>query len=382
MAGTAAAVAAGADVFRDRTVVFLGRLGAVPRQAARREVERRGGRIRRAIDQGTDLVVVGHLAFRQLDGGRLRRQLERAQAAAARRLSENRFLALAGLRPAGAAPQPTLPLATLATQSGLDAASVELLALFDVIEATEEGCGFRDVVAAREAARLLAQGASLAEIVAGSLALRGNRDPLPRSLAQARLVRAAPQGLAVEIGGGLAELDGQMRLALAEDGNPTREELLDAAERAEDGGDLERAERCYRRCLAVDRNDTVALFNLANVVRERGRGKEARLHLERALGLDPGYGEAWYNLADLAEAEGARARARSCLREALAIDPDFADALFNLARLHYRDGAFAEAAPLFERYLELDAASEWSRAARDHLAVCRRELADDRRRPA
>ena len=188
--------------------------------------------------------------------------------------------------------------------------------------------------------------------------------------------------MAVALGDGLAELDGQMRLALAEDGNPTREELLDAAERAEDAGQLERAERCYRRCVAIDGSDPIALFNLANVVRERGRGKEARLHLERALGLDPGYGEAWYNLADLAEAEGDRARARSCLGEALAIDPDFADALFNLARLHYRDGAFAEALPLFERYLELDAASEWSRAARDHLAVCRRALGRVRRRPA
>ena len=373
---------AAADVFRDRTVVFLGRLGGVPQRAARREVERRGGRIRRAIDRRTDLVVVGHLACRQLDGGRLQRQLERAAAAGARRLSENRFLALAGLRPAGPVREPTLSLATLAAQSGLDATSVELLALFDVIEATEEGCGFRDVVAARAAAGLLAQGASLAEIVAGSLALHDNRDPLPRSLAEARLVRAAPHGLAVALGDGLAELDGQMRLALAEDGNPTREELLDAAERAEDAGRLERAERCYRRCVAIDGSDPVALFNLANVVRERGRGREARLHLERALGLDPGYGEAWYNLADLAEAEGDRARARSCLGEALAIDPDFADALFNLARLHYRDGAFAEAVPLFERYLELDAASEWSRAARDHLAVCRRALGRVRRRPA
>lgn len=382
MAGAAAVVAAAAGVFQDRTVVFLGRLGAVPQRAARREVERRGGRIRRAVDRRTDLVVVGHLACRLLDGGRLQRTLERAAAAGARRLSENRFLALAGLRPAGPVREPTLSLATLIAQSGLDAASVELLALFDVIEATGEGCGFRDVVAARAAAGLLAQGASLAEIVAGSLTLHDNRDPLPRSLAEARLVRAAPQGLAAELGGGLAELDGQMRLALAEDGNPTRDELLDAAERAEDGGDLERAERCYRRCLAIDRNDAVALFNLANVVRERGGAREARLHLERALGLDPGYGEAWYNLADLAEAEDDRDRARSCLGEALAIDPDFADALFNLARLHYRDGAYAEAAPLFERYLELDAASEWSRAARDHLAVCRRELAGDRRRPA
>ena len=121
---------------------------------------------------------------------------------------------------------------------------------------------------------------------------------------------------------------------------------------------------------------------VANVVRELGRGKEARLHLERALRLDPGYSEAWYNLADLAETAGDGGAARTCLRKALAIDPDFADALFNLARLHYRDGAFADALPLFERYVELDGASAWSRSARDHLAVCRSELGRANRRGA
>ncbi len=370
------------NVFEGKTVVFLGRLGSMPQKLAKQEVERRGGCTLRSINPETDFVVVGHFAYRMLDGGRLQWKLDQAAVAGARCISENRFLVLSGLRHAADDQERTLSLQTLAAQAGLDQATVTLLALFDVIEPNDDRCSFRDVVAAKEAARLISQGATLTEIVAGSLALQGNADELPQNLAQVHLTRSEADGLVVKVGEKLAELDGQMKLSLTEGENPSLDQLFDAAEAAEDAGEFEKAERYYRQCVDIDKSDPSAPFNLANVARERGDPKEARAYFERALLLDPDYSEAWYNLADLAETEGDRRGAQTCLLKALAINPDFADALFNLARLYYRDGAFDDALPFFERYLELDATSEWSRSARDHLAVCRQELDRARRRPA
>ena len=369
-------------IFNDKTVVFLGRLGSMPQKLAKQEVERCGGRTLRSISPETDFVVVGHFAYRLLDGGRLQWKLDQADVAGAQSISENQFLALSGLRELDGAPEKTLSAESLAAQAGLDATTLAQLALFDVIEPNDGWCSFRDVVAAKEAARLLGQGATIAEIVAGNLALQRNTDQQPQNLAQVHLTRSEPDGLVMKVGEKLAELDGQMKLSLAEAENPSLDEMFDSAEMAEDAGELEAAERYYQQCVDFDKGDPSALFNLANVARERGKPKEARLYFERALLIDPNYTEAWYNLADLAESDGDFRAAQTCLLKALSINTDFADALFNLARLYYRDEAFDAAVPFFERYLELDANSEWGRSARDHLAVCRQQLTRSRRRPA
>ena len=370
------------NVFNDKTIVFLGRLGSMPQKLAKQEVERRGGRTQRSISPETDYVVVGHFAYRLLDGGRLQWKLDQADVAGAECISENEFLALSELREIDGAPEQTLSLESLAAQAGLDASSVMQLALFDVIEPHNGWCSFRDVVAAKEAAKLIGQGATMAEIVAGNLALQRNADAQPQNLAQVHLTRSGADGLVMKVGEKLAELDGQMKLSLPEIDNPTLDELFDAAEVAEDDGELEVAERYYRQCVDIEKRHPSALFNLANVARERGKPKEARVYLERALLIDPKYPEAWYNLADLAESDDDNRTAQTCLLKALSINPDFADALFNLARLYYRDDAFDDAIPFFERYLELDSNSEWGRSARDHLAVCRQQVTRTRRRPA
>jgi len=200
-------------IFNDKTVVFLGRLGSMPQKLAKQEVERRGGRTQRSISPDTDFVVVGHFAYRLLDGGRLQWKLDQADAASARCISENQFLALSELREIDE-PEKTLSVESLAAQAGLDATIVAQIVLFDVIEPNEGWCSFRDVVAAKEAARLIGQGASIAEIVAGNLALQRNPNEQPQNLAQVHLTRSEPDGLVMKIGEKLAELDGQIVASL------------------------------------------------------------------------------------------------------------------------------------------------------------------------
>jgi tetratricopeptide (TPR) repeat protein len=352
-------------------VGIVGRLDAVPSRLVAAEVVRRGGVVRRGLSRRTGLVVIGHGALRQLADGRLQDKLERAAAAHAPCLSENAFLRELRLLPPLPSPASAILLEDLPAQAGLSGDVVRLLVLFDVLQPVDDRCSFRDLVAAREVARLLRERLRLADILEGSGRL-AHRDGVDQPLTRLKLVGDGGR-LARRIGDCIAELDGQLRLALADPASPTADELFEAAEEAEQAGDLAAAESSYRRCIDADRTDPIALFNLANVLRERGSRGEAKLILQQALELDPGFAEAWYNLAGLLHAGGQRHAARRCLERAIAADPDYADPLYNLAQLRFEAGDLERAADLWRRYLRLDPDSEWSRRARHGLALCRRK---------
>jgi tetratricopeptide (TPR) repeat protein len=244
--------------------------------------------------------------------------------------------------------------------------------LYDIVQPCGAECSFRDLIAAREVARLLGEGLGLADVVrsAERLGHAGEGDDQP--LARLKLVCDASGQLARRIGAAFAELDGQLRLALPHADNPSVDEVFDAAEEAEQAGDLATAATMYRRCVSMDQRDPIAPFNLANVLREQGQHGQARLFLELALAIDPEFADAWYNLALLNEAAGDKLGARSCFERAIAADPDYADPVYNLAKLQFEMGCFAEASRMWQRYLALDPDSEWSRRARSGLHLCQR----------
>ena len=57
----------------------------------------------------------------------------------------------------------------------------------------------------------------------------------------------------------------------------------------------------------------------------------------------------------------------------IAADPGYADPVFNLAQLQFEAGAYAAASDLWQRYLALDPDSDWSRKARQGVAICRQQ---------
>lgn len=317
--------------------------------------------------------MIGHGAHRLIVGGRLAKTLERSDRLGATCLSENAFLRLIDSFEAAESSQRPFPLQTLIDKSGLDAETIRLLSLFDVFALHEGTVGFRDLVAAKEAARLLAEGMPMADLLASVDTLRRRSGP-GEDLARVHLGRTDDGEIGLRLGEAVAELDGQMRLPLPRGDNPSVDALFEAAAEAEEAGAWGAAERLYRRCLTLDRADPIAAFNLANVLREQGRPRAARFYFRLALALDPGFAEAWYNLADLAEQDGLEGEARACLDRALGLDSDYADALFNLAQLEYRREAYDRALTCWERYLSLDAASDWSRTAREGVALCRQKL--------
>lgn len=320
------------------------------------------------MTRATSIVVVGHGALDRLIDTSLDNRLDRARALGVEIWSENRFLRHVGGAEALPRTHRTIPLRELAAQAGLQERFAWHLALFDVIEQDDEGMfGFRDLVVAREAASLFRDGAEEREIVASMAEVRRRRGAVP---SQVHFTCGDNGEIILALGRTRAGLDGQMQLDLPRADNPTVDELFDLAEDAEVAGEWYAAERLYRRCADLDRNDPIIPFNLANVLREKGQGGEARVRLQRALQIDPKFAEAWYNLADLAQRDENHAQAKTYLERALAADPDYADALYNLGHVHYKLGELDAAGRSWERYLEFDQSGEWARTAREGLKLC------------
>jgi DNA ligase (NAD+) len=72
-------------VFAGKTVVLTGSLSRLPRDEAKAEVERRGGRVSGSVSRKTDLVVAGEEA-----GGKL----EKAKELGVKVVGEEEFLAM------------------------------------------------------------------------------------------------------------------------------------------------------------------------------------------------------------------------------------------------------------------------------------------------
>jgi tetratricopeptide (TPR) repeat protein len=136
---------------------------------------------------------------------------------------------------------------------------------------------------------------------------------------------------------------------------------------AEDRGDLQQAEHLWRQAIDLEPNMAAALTNLGNLVYRQGELEEARRLYDRALEHDPNQPEARYNLANLLEDLGETELAISELRVVCAAAPDFADAHYNLGLMLAQVGGTAQAKQHLERYLELDAASDWATHARSYL---------------
>jgi tetratricopeptide (TPR) repeat protein len=137
---------------------------------------------------------------------------------------------------------------------------------------------------------------------------------------------------------------------------------------AEDRGDSQLAEHLFRQAIDLEPGMAAALTNLGNLIYRQGELEEARRLYERALDHDPMQPEARYNLGNLLEDLGQTELAIAELRRVCATAPEFADAHYNLGLMLAQLGGAAQARHHLERYLELDAASDWAGHARSYLA--------------
>jgi hypothetical protein len=113
------------------------------------------------------------------------------------------------------------------------------------------------------------------------------------------------------------------------------------------------AMRAYRRALARDPSFSDAAVNLARLVHEAGRAREAVELYQAALAHAPDDAELHYNLALALEDANGSDPAIHHYEHALALDPSFADAHWNLAGLLEAMGRKQEALRHYREYEKL-----------------------------
>jgi tetratricopeptide (TPR) repeat protein len=344
---------------------IIGALDAFPHRLAAREIEARGGKLRRGVSRSTDIAVVGHRLVQTSTAERILKRLEEARTAGASLISERAFLRLLGLAHESEDHR-QLSAEDIRQKSGLDAETFDLLRLFDVFDVSEAPFGFRDLVAAKQCAGLIRDGVEWFALV------RAIQTQSPISsdggLSQVRLERSDWNGVLMRAGDALTELSGQHILALPEEVDSV-DELFETAKEAEDDEDWERARALYSRCHAMDPRDPVIAFNLSHAQLQLDDLEGAKRTLNKVLSLDVRFAEAWFNLAAIARRQDDPAAVRRNLKKAIVADRNYPDAIYNLALLELEEGQLSEAARLWTRYLELDPISDWSLKARAGLQL-------------
>ncbi len=348
------------------SVFVLGRVHGLTRRELGAAVSRAGARLHSRIEKKVTLVAIGSgAAHALLSGSRMINVLERMPDHAAL-ISELSFQRSLGLAPPPAQEPRTLKSEDVARLSGLHEEFLFWLALFDVIEPVDDFFSYRDLVSAKEVARLMREGCDFAALVEAAVVLR--RDGV--RLSEVRLTVGNDGSVCREIEGVPARLDGQF--ALPFDAPPERiDDVLECAEEAEFLGDLAAAERLYDLAMKIDREDPITAFNLGNVLDAQGRGAEARILWQKAIDRAPRFPEAWFNLAVAEEEAGNKDAAVTHYCRALSICGDYPDAAYNLALLLHETGRFSDALPVWEHFMAIEPGTADAELARKKAVECR-----------
>lgn len=355
-----------------QTLFLVGRMQGLTRKRLDHLVRARAGKLAARPGPRVTTIAFGHSAVvRALADGRVQRPS--GLPATAPLISENVLRRELGLLEAPAAVDRSMQRAEIERLAGLSSNLVSCLVLFDVLEPVDDGFAYRDLVAAREAARLLKSGVAIGDVLEASIALRRRG----AHLAEARLTEGPSGALVREIAGQLSELSGQLTMHLEQKAHSV-DDLLFEAEQAEDQGDLATAESLYSTAMRADTVDPVLPFNLGNVFQHQGRTTEAKVAWQIAVARDPAFAEAWYNLALAAEDDEQNDLAIAEYRRAVQAQADYADAYFNLALLLTKLDRCDEAVPAWERFLELDPPPQQAAIAQKAAALCRMRIQQDR----
>ena len=120
-------------------------------------------------------------------------------------------------------------------------------------------------------------------------------------------------------------------------------------------GDIVAAESYIGRAIALQGGEPLYHFNLANLLRDAGRGAEAEAAYRQALALRPDDTDSGLNLGSLYASAGDWSRAVEAFEQLLQYQPGCAPAWVNLGLSRRARGESGPARAAFERALVLDA---------------------------
>ena len=118
-------------------------------------------------------------------------------------------------------------------------------------------------------------------------------------------------------------------------------------------GDVELAESALREAVKLSPNHVKGSLNLARVLLDADKPKDAVEFATRATDIEPTNGEAWRVLGNALSELGEFDGAEQAYREALVVDDSDAWSMNNLGLLRIRHGLYEEALPPLARAVEL-----------------------------
>ncbi|HJQ38471.1 MAG TPA: tetratricopeptide repeat protein, partial [Thermoanaerobaculia bacterium] len=131
------------------------------------------------------------------------------------------------------------------------------------------------------------------------------------------------------------------------------------------------AQTLFTRTLEVTTKNPVAEANLAMVLYDRDKPKEALPHIQASVAMDPAISSSQYTLGRVLEANGDLKGAEAALRQAITLDPNFVRPYRALATLRQKAGYQSEALSLLTKASSLD---ENDASARAELAAAKGDV--------
>ncbi|MFP4143524.1 MAG: tetratricopeptide repeat protein [Phycisphaeraceae bacterium] len=367
------------------TVSFTGRLASMTQREGGALVRRCGGRPVSDVSGRTTHLVVGMQGWPMFADGRLSRKLEQAERLAEQGspieiISEQRFLELAGRRPAPRGERKQYSREQVCDWLGIKPGDLARWEQLGLVRSAEGRFDFQDLVTFRTLLGLLARGVRPDTISRSLLRLQGILPEMDRPLAQLELIAGEGEVL-VQRERQVMTASGQLLLDFdsAEEPEPAAEPVplsrpaasadnwFERGIALEDEKQWAEAAEAYRKALEIEPGFPEALFNLGNVSREMGDVVAAIRAYGEAIDADPQWTAPRYNLAGVLAGAGDVDEAVLELERVIAIAPTFADAHFNLAWCLQRIGRLGDACRHWQTYLGLDPVGPWALRARQHL---------------
>ena len=136
--------------------------------------------------------------------------------------------------------------------------------------------------------------------------------------------------------------------------NPQEIEALAArAESLYQAGQLAEAESACRKLVGMLPNHPMVQYNLARILKDRGKVDAAAAALKKALALAPAMAEGWLNLGTLLGEQGRWSEAAEAFERGLAANPGSWQLMTSLGRVRITQGRKREAEDLLRRSLSL-----------------------------
>jgi tetratricopeptide (TPR) repeat protein len=145
------------------------------------------------------------------------------------------------------------------------------------------------------------------------------------------------------------------------------QERFQAAVRAEEAGEKQRAIALYEEILEIDPLYAAACINLGTVffhLRQFGRAEEL---YRRATEADPGYVLAYFDLGNVLDELNRLDESIAAYGKAVALSPRYADAHYNLALAYERTGHCRPALRHWQAYVKIDNRGPWADHARGQI---------------